>query len=125
MDPLEQLEKDIATGFKNKDWLREALTHRSYLNENPRWPLPHNERLEFLGDAVLELVVTEELFVIFPDFPEGQVTVVRASLVNSQILGRIAAEFHLDRAMFMSRGERGDNARANEVILANAFEALV
>jgi ribonuclease-3 len=125
MDALAQLEESIEARFKNQDLLKEALTHRSYLNENPQWPLPHNERMEFLGDAVLELVVTEKLYELFPKFPEGQLTVLRAALVNYQILGRIAASFNLEKAMFMSRGERGDNARAKEVILANAFEALV
>lgn len=125
MEAIEKLQKTIGAKFKNQDLLKEALTHRSYLNENPKWPLPHNERLEFLGDAVLELAVTEELYEKFPDFPEGRLTVLRAALVNYQILGRVAAGFELDEAMFMSRGERGDNARAKEVILANAFESLV
>lgn len=125
MNALANLENAIGAKFKNQNLLKEALTHRSYLNEDPNWPMPHNERLEFLGDAVLELAVTEELYERFPEQPEGQLTVLRASLVNYQILGRIAAGFDLDKAMFMSRGERGDNARAKEVILANAFEALV
>lgn len=125
MDAISNLEKVIGAKFHEKDLLKEALTHRSYLNEDPHWPLPHNERLEFLGDAVLELAVTEELYERFPQQPEGQLTVLRAALVNYQILGRIAAGFELEKAMFMSRGERGDNARAKEVILANAFEALV
>lgn len=124
MEEIAALENTIGIQFENKDLLKEALTHRSYLNENPRWPLPHNERLEFLGDAVLELAVTEDLYQRFPDLPEGQLTVLRAALVNYQILGRIAAGFDLDKAMFMSRGERSDNARAKEVILANAFESL-
>jgi ribonuclease-3 len=125
MDQIAELQSAIKTSFKNEDLLKEALTHRSYLNENPGWPLPHNERLEFLGDAVLELAVTEELYERFPDLPEGQLTILRAALVNYQILGRVAADFDLEQAMFMSRGERADNARAKEVILANAFEALV
>lgn len=125
VEAIANLENAIGAKFKNKDLLKEALTHRSYLNEDPNWPIPHNERLEFLGDAVLELAVTEELYERFPEQPEGQLTVLRAALVNYQILGRIAAGFNLDKAMFMSRGERGDNARAKEVILANAFEALV
>jgi ribonuclease-3 len=69
------LEKKLGNKFKNPDLLKEALTHRSYLNENPKWPLPHNERLEYLGDAVLELLVSEELFRKYPKFPEGQLTV--------------------------------------------------
>lgn len=120
------LEKKLGLRFESLDLLKEALTHRSYLNERPNWPVSHNERLEYLGDAVLELVVSEKLFNKFPEEPEGQLTVFRASLVNYQILGRIAADdLELHEYMLMSRGERGDNARAREVILANAFEALV
>ncbi len=119
------LEEKIGIRFNNLDLLKEALTHRSYLNERPSWPVPHNERLEYLGDAVLELAVSEKLFHRYPDFPEGQLTVVRAALVNYQILGKIAADIGLDEYMLMSRGEKGDNPRAKEVILANAFEALI
>ena len=90
MTSPDELEKNIGITFSNKDLLTEALTHRSYLNEYPRWPLPHNERLEYLGDAVLELLVSEELFTKFPTEPEGQLTVFRASLVNYQILAKVA-----------------------------------
>lgn len=124
MEP-DKLEKRIGIDFKNKNLLKEALTHRSYLNENPDWALPHNERLEFLGDAVLELAVTEHLFSNFPNYPEGKLTVLRAALVNYQIMAKIAGELDLNRHIFMSRGERVDNARAKEVILANALEALI
>ena len=89
MNP-EEYGKKISVSFKNKDLIIEALTHRSYLNEYPKWHLPHNERLEFLGDAVLELIVTEALFRKFPEQPEGQLTVLRAALVNYQILARVA-----------------------------------
>ena len=84
------LEKKLGAKFKNEDLLTEALTHRSYLNEYPKWRLPHNERLEYLGDAVLELLVTEELFSKFPKQAEGQLTVLLAALVNFQILARVA-----------------------------------
>lgn len=103
----------------------EALTHRSYLNENPKWHLPHNERLEFLGDAVLELAATEKLYNEFPDSPEGQLTVYRAALVNYQILAECAESIALEDYILMSRGEKMDNAKAREVILANAYEALI
>ena len=119
------LQERLGLRFRASGLLAQALVHPSYLNENPDFALPSYERLEFLGDAVLELAVTEELYERFPNYPEGQLTVLRAALVNYQILGRIAAGFDLDKAMYMSRGERGDNARAREVILANAFEALV
>ncbi|HUC01658.1 MAG TPA: ribonuclease III [Candidatus Paceibacterota bacterium] len=120
----DELEKNIGITFNNKDLLTEALTHRSYLNEYPRWPLPHNERLEYLGDAVLELFVSEELFRRFPREQEGQLTVFRAALVNYQILAKVAERIDLQKFILMSRGEKKDTGRAREVILANAMEAL-
>jgi ribonuclease-3 len=120
-----ELEKRIGVAFKNKDLLTEALTHRSYLNEYPKWRLPHNERLEYLGDAVLELIVSEELFNKFPKQPEGRLTVLRAALVNYQILAKVAESIALDNFILMSRGEKKDTGRAREVILANAMEALI
>jgi ribonuclease-3 len=125
MEDNKDLEKKIGVTFKNKDLLGEALTHRSYLNEHTDWPLPHNERLEYLGDAVLELAVTEELYRKFPEHPEGQLTVLRAALVNYQTLSRITADFDLQEYILMSKGERADTSKAREVILANAFEALL
>jgi ribonuclease-3 len=118
-------EKLIGHTFANKDILLEALTHRSYLNENPDWKLPHNERLEFLGDAVLELAITEELYHRFPDTPEGRLTVLRAALVNYQLLGRVASDAGWSKHILLSRGEQGDTSKAREVILANAFEAVI
>ena len=118
-------EKRLGLKFKDGDLLTEALTHRSYLNEFPKWRLPHNERLEYLGDAVLELLVTEELFKKFPKQPEGQLTVLRAALVNYQILARVAEEIGMQDFVLMSRGERKDTGRAREVILANAIEAVI
>ncbi len=122
---LGPLEKNIGISFKNKDLLTEALTHRSYLNEYPRWRLPQNERLEYLGDAVLELIVSEELYANFPKEPEGQLTVFRAALVNYQILAKVAERLGLEDFILMSRGERKDTGKAREVILANAMEALI
>ncbi|HEX4104250.1 MAG TPA: ribonuclease III [Candidatus Paceibacterota bacterium] len=122
---LKPLEKKLGLNFKNEDLLTEALTHRSYLNEFPKWHLPHNERLEYLGDAVLELIVSEELFEKFPDRPEGQLTVLRAALVNYQILARVAESIGLLDFILMSRGERKDGGKAREVILANAIEAVL
>lgn len=119
------LEKKLGFKFKDEDLLVESLTHRSYLNEFPRWRLPHNERLEYLGDAVLELLVSEELFTKFPKQPEGQLTVLRAALVNFQILARVAERVGLRDFILMSRGERKDAGRAREVILANAIEAVI
>jgi ribonuclease-3 len=111
--------------FKNETILKEALTHRSYLNEHADWDVPHNERLEFLGDAVLELVVTEELFNRYPDKEEGWMTSVRAALVNYQTLAEVAREAGLDGSVLLSRGESKDTGRAREVILANAFESVI
>lgn len=122
---LSKLEELIGYSFKNKDLLKEALTHRSYLNEEPGWKLPHNERLEFLGDAVLELAVTEELFNRYPDYTEGQLTPIRSALVNYQMLAQVARSIDLETFVLLSRGEAKDTGRAREVILANAFEALI
>jgi ribonuclease-3 len=122
---LGKLEKKLGLSFKDEDLLTEALTHRSYLNEFPDWRLPHNERLEYLGDAVLELIVSEELFQKFPKYPEGQLTVLRAALVNYQTMAKIAEEVGLEDFILMSRGERKDTGKAREVILANAIEAVI
>jgi len=122
---LSLLEEKINYKFKNKDLLREALTHKSYINEKPSWDLPHNERLEFLGDAVLELVTTEELFKRYPDFPEGKLTPIRSALVNYQMLAEVGKDIGLEKYIFMSRGESKDRGRARDVILANAMEAVI
>lgn len=123
-DKLSELEGKIGFEFKNKDLLLQALTHRSYLNENPDWHLEHNERLEFLGDAVLELVVTEYLYNTYPN-PEGEMTNWRAALVNANMLSKISGEFDLNKYILLSRGEAKDTGRARQYILANAMEALI
>lgn len=119
------LEEKLNIKFVNKDLLWEALTHRSYLNENHSWTFPHNERLEFLGDAVLELSISVLLYKKFPEEPEGQMTMLRAALVNYQRLARVAQSIDLHKFILMSRGEAKDSGRAHEVILANAFESVV
>lgn len=122
----ENLEKKIGVVFKDKNLLQEALTHRSYLNENPSWPVPNNERLEFLGDAVLELAVTEELFKKFPDREEGDLTVYRAALVNTRRLREIASVLGIDKAILVSKGEARDlEGRGGEAVLADAVEAVI
>ena len=103
----------------------QALTHRSYLNENPAFRVGHNERLEFLGDAVLELVVTEKLYAEFPDKPEGELTSFRAALVNAKMLSDVAADIGINDFLLLSRGEAKDVGRARQYILANAMEALI
>ena len=124
MHEISSLETKIGFTFKNKDLLLTALTHRSYLNENPSWKLDHNERLEFLGDAVLELVVTEYLYGNYPN-PEGELTNWRAALVNAVMLAQISVEFDLNKYILLSRGEAKDTGRARQYILANAMESLI
>ena len=124
MDKLSELEEKIGFKFKNKDNLLQALTHRSYLNENTDWHLDHNERLEFLGDAVLELVVTEHLYLNFPN-PEGEMTNWRAALVKAIMLSKITGEFDLNKYILLSKGEAKDMGRARQYILANAMESLI
>ncbi|MBD3282435.1 MAG: ribonuclease III [Candidatus Portnoybacteria bacterium] len=118
------LEKKIKVNFKNKELLKKAFTHRSYINEHPGLKIDHNERLEFLGDAVLELVVTEHLFNKYPN-PEGELTVWRAALVNTKMLSEIANELGFNDYLLLSKGEEQDTGRARSFILANTFEAFV
>lgn len=120
-----ELEKKLGINLSNQELLLQALTHRSYLNENPGFKLGHNERLEFLGDAVLELVVTEHLYHSFTDKSEGELTSYRAALVNTKMLSDIAAHLGINDYLLLSRGEAKDTGRARQYILANAFEALV
>lgn len=104
--------------------MQQALTHRSYLNENPQWQYDHNERLEFLGDAVLELIVTDHLYRTYSS-PEGELTNWRAALVNANMLAEISNEFGLNDFVLLSKGEARDTGRARQYILANAIEALI
>jgi len=121
---LNELEAKTGFAFKNKDLLTQAVTHRSYLNENPDFHLDHNERLEFLGDAVLELSVTEYLYKNYPN-PEGELTSWRASLVNSKMLAKVGLSFELDKHLLLSKGEAKDSGRARQYIVTNAVEALI
>ncbi len=119
------LEDAIGVSFTNKDLLVQALVHRSFLNENRSFALAHNERLEFLGDAVLELVVTKYLFENYLN-PEGELTNWRAALVNAIMCARVAAEIGLEPYLFLSHGESKDvNTKARGYILANALEAVI
>lgn len=118
-------EAKIGYTFKNKQLLETAFTHRSYLNENRTASREHNERLEFLGDAVLELVVTEFLYKKFPDKPEGELTALRAALVNTVSIADAAMKLGMNDFLLLSRGEAKDTGRARNIILANAFEALI
>ncbi len=121
---ISKLEDKIGIKFKNKDLITQSLVHRSYLNEHPTFYLDHNERLEFLGDAVLELIVTEYLYKKYNN-PEGDLTNWRAALVNAKILSELAKELDLAQCLYLSKGESKDKGKAREFILADAFEALI
>lgn len=125
MKKISELEKKIGVVFKNKDLLQQALVHRSYINENRDFRLDHNERLEFLGDAVLELVSTENLYKNFPDNPEGDLTNFRAALVNGKMLAEISDRLGVEEHLMMSKGEKKDTGRARQYLLANALEAII
>lgn len=120
----EQLEKAIGYSFHNEDLLRQALTHRSFLNEHPEFTLGHNERLEFLGDAVLELAVTELLYREYTETSEGLMTNYRAALVKGSHLAEVGKRLGLYKFIALSRGEREDESSV-EYITANAVEALI
>lgn len=125
MKDFSSLEKQLNFNFKNKDLLIQAFCHRSYLNENPNSNLENNERLEFLGDAVLELIVTEELFEKYPKKSEGELTNWRAALVNAKMLSETAHELGLNDYLLLSKGEKKETGKARQYILANVFEALI
>ena len=120
-----EFEKPIGITFKNGELLRRAFTHRSYLNENRGSESSHNERLEFLGDAVLELIVTEYLFEKYPDNNEGDLTAFRASLVNAIILSEVAQTINVNDFLLLSKGETKDTGKARQYILANTMEAII
>src|SRR3989344_5936020 len=125
MKEFDVLEKKLGLTFSNKDLLTQAFVHRSYLNENPDFRLNHNERLEFLGDAVLELIVTEELYKKYPEKAEGDLTNWRAALVNAKMLTSVAEELGFNEFLLLSRGETKELGKARAYILANTFEALI
>ncbi|MFA6050105.1 MAG: ribonuclease III [Candidatus Paceibacterota bacterium] len=122
---LKGAENKIGLKFNDEGLLKQAFTHRSYLNENKNTGLEHNERLEFLGDAVLELVVTDYLFAKYPKKPEGELTALRSALVNSVMLATLGTELDFNTYLLLSRGEAKDTGRARQYILANTFEAVV
>lgn len=125
MADFSAFETKIGYSFKNKVLIAQAFTHRSYLNENREAGREHNERLEFLGDAVLELVVTEFLFAKYPERPEGELTAYRAALVNTVSIADAATKLGMNEFLLLSRGESRDTGRARQIILANAFEAVI
>lgn len=125
METLETLQTTLGYTWKNEQLIRQAMVHRSYLNENPDFAVGHNERLEYLGDAVLELIVSDFLYLNYPN-PEGDLTNWRASLVNAKSLSEAAKELNLDEWLMLSRGEAKDKqSKARQNIHANAIEAII
>ncbi len=125
MKDFSTFEDGVGISFKDKLILQRAFTHRSYINENPRSGLAHNERLEFLGDAVLELVVTDHLFRTYPDHTEGDLTAYRSALVNAVVAGDVAQSLNMNEYLLLSKGESKDTGRARQTILANAYESFI
>lgn len=122
---IETFEAALGVTFKNKSLLTRALTHRSYLNENANGACLDNERLEFLGDAVLDFIAAEYLYRHFPEMPEGDLTSLRAALVKGDTLARFAIDLDLPQYLLMSRGEQAARGRERAPLLAGAFEALI
>lgn len=122
---LEHLEKQVQITFNNKNLLVNAFTHRSYLNEHKKFKGTSNERLEFLGDSVLSIVVSLFLFRELPKSPEGELTQLRASLVRTETLSKLASELSLGNYLHLSKGEEESGGRTNNSTLANTFEALI
>ena len=122
---LKQVEKILGISFKNLDLLNQALTHRSYLNEHPQFTLGHNERLEFLGDAVLELVISEYLFKNYPKRPEGELTSFRSAVVKTETLAQASRTLNLGQYLKMAKGEADTGGHDKDYLLANMFEAII
>lgn len=123
--PYEKFAEHIGVKFNDIKLLMEAFTHRSYLNEHRGTGMRHNERLEFLGDAVLELVITEYLYAKYPEEPEGRLTAYRSALVNTNSISDAASEWGMNEYLMLSRGEAKDTGRARQYILANTFESVI
>ncbi len=120
-----EFQNKIGTSFKDVSLLKQAFVHRSYINENRSSGLQHNERLEFLGDAVLELVITDFLYNKYKDKAEGELTAYRSALVNADSCAKIATDLDMGSYLLLSKGESKDTGRARQYILANALEALI
>lgn len=124
MDDIEHVQVRIKYAFRDVKLLNEALTHSSYANESPGRG-QSNERLEFLGDAVLELCITEELYVRYPEANEGQLTTFRAMLVNEGVLAGLSRKLKIDQVLLLGRGEENQGGRKRRSLLSDAFEALL
>lgn len=125
MKNLQNLQKGIGIDFVNQNLLRQALTHRSYLNEHPRQKLSSNERLEYLGDAILEFFISRMLFKKYPQKPEGQLTAMRSRVVCTPSLSKIGKNLQLGDFLLLSKGEDESGGRKNRSLLANSVEALI
>ncbi len=125
MIDFSQFEKKTKVVFNDKKLLEQAFIHRSYINENTGSKLSHNERLEFLGDAVLELIITDYLYSKYPDHDEGSLTAYRSALVNAVIVGEVALALGMNDYLLLSKGEAKDVGKARSYILANTYEAYV
>ena len=125
MGELSVAETSLGLNFRDKTLLQRALTHRSYINENSDFPLEDNERLEFLGDAVLDFITAEYLYHRFPEMSEGQLTSLRAALVRTETLASFASEIGLGEHIFLGRGEEEHGGRTRLAILCDCFEALI
>lgn len=120
-----KFENKIGVVFNNKELIKKAFTHRSYINENRGAISEHNERLEFLGDAVVELIVTDYLYKKYPTKNEGELTAYRSALVNANTLSQVAETIGLNEFLLLSKGESKDTGRARTYILANTIEAVI
>ncbi len=124
MNKINEIEEKIGVSFIDKQYLIDALTHRSYLNEHKECKT-HNERLEFLGDAVLELIVSDYLFEKYPNRPEGELTSFRSALVKTESLADTSRELGLGDDLLLSKGEEDTGGRTKNYLLANTFEAII
>lgn len=120
-----KFEDTLGIGFKNKALLKQAFIHRSYINENRASGLEHNERLEYLGDAVLQLVTTDFLYKKLPEKNEGELTSIRSALVNADTCADVAKKLGVNDFLLLSKGESKDSGRARQYILANTLEAII
>ena len=122
---LKQLQKSISYSFRRLSLLNQALIHKSYANENPHHLLADNERLEFLGDAVLDVIISHILMDDFPDYTEGDLTKLRSALVNDKRIARLARELKLGDFLLLGKGEDATKGRNKNSILADTYEAII
>lgn len=122
---LKEMEKRLGVRFWKRELLKRALTHKSYANERKLDPSCHNERLEFLGDAVLELVVSHTLMSLYPEAPEGELSKLRAAMVNEKTLAELARSFGIGEKLYLGKGEEMGQGREKSSLLSDAYEAVL